>query len=86
MALFAVVVAALMFYINYVFTSLINNSSIVLELYRLEELNIYSIVAYASYAMLFVALLCAVGAFLGGVEDKQRFIRNAVNRIFPPKE
>ena len=44
-------------YINYVFVSLINNSSIVLELYRLEELSVYSIVAYASYAMLFVGLL-----------------------------
>ena len=60
LALFAVVIAALIFYINYVFTSLINNSSIVLELYRLEELNIYSIVAYASYAMLFVALLFSI--------------------------
>lgn len=60
LTLFAVFVSALMFYINYVFTSLINNSSIVLELYRLEELSIYSIVAYASYAMLFVALLFSI--------------------------
>ena len=43
-------------------------------------------IALGFWKMLFVALLCAVGAFLGGVEDKQRFIRNAVNRIFPPKE
>lgn len=50
-------VVAQAFYINYVFVSLINNSSIVLELYRLEELGVYSIVAYASYALLFIGLL-----------------------------
>ncbi|MBR5184627.1 MAG: hypothetical protein IKW15_09145, partial [Bacteroidales bacterium] len=57
LALSVVFVVAQAFYINYVFVSLINNSSIVLELYRLEELSIYSIVAYTSYAMLFVGLL-----------------------------
>ncbi len=43
-------------YVHYVFESLINNSNIVLELYRLEELTIYSILAYLSFAMLFTAL------------------------------
>ena len=35
---------------------------------------------------LFVALLCALGAFVGGVEDKQGFLRRVANRLFPPKE
>ena len=43
-------------YINYAFGSVIYNSNIVLELYRLEELSVYSILAYASYAMLFTVL------------------------------
>ena len=59
-ALSVAFVAAQIFYINYVFVSLINNSSIVLELYRLEELSVYSIVAYASYALLFVGLLFSI--------------------------
>ncbi len=44
-------------YINYTLESLINNSSITLELYRLDELSIYSILAYISYGLLFIALL-----------------------------
>ena len=51
-------------YIHYVFKSLINNSNIVLELYRLEELNIYSTMAYTSYALLFVALLFSLQLLL----------------------
>lgn len=43
-------------YINYVLESLINNSNIVLELYRLEELGKYSVLAYLSFALLFVVL------------------------------
>ena len=43
-------------YIHYVFVSLINNSNIVLELYRLEELSIYSILAYLSFALMFTVL------------------------------
>ncbi|MEG0890697.1 MAG: ATP-binding protein [Bacteroidales bacterium] len=48
---------ALFTYINYTLNSLINNSSIALELYRLEELSIYSVLAYFSYGLLFIALL-----------------------------
>lgn len=47
-------------YIHHVFESLINNSTIVLELYRLEELSIYSILAYLSFAMLFMVLFLAL--------------------------
>ena len=35
---------------------------------------------------LFVALLCAAGVFVGGVQDKQGFLRRVANRLFPPKE
>lgn len=47
----------LLIYITFTFKSLIHNSNIVLEIYRLEELNVYSILAYISYGLLFLALL-----------------------------
>lgn len=50
----------LVLYIDYVFRSLISNSNIVLELYRIQQLNLYSVLAYASYALLFIALLFSI--------------------------
>ena len=35
---------------------------------------------------LLIAALIVVGAFVGGVKDKKEWIRNAVNRLFPPKQ
>lgn len=35
---------------------------------------------------LLVAVLCALGAFIGGVKDKPAAVKNAINRLFPPKE
>lgn len=32
-----------------------------------------------------VALLCCAGAFLGGVKDKEAFMRRIANRLFPSK-
>jgi signal transduction histidine kinase len=54
----------LLVYINFVFGSLIYNSNIVLELYRLEELSVYSILAYTSYAMLFAVLYLSLQLFI----------------------
>ena len=33
-----------------------------------------------------VAFLCAAGAFIGGVKDKSAFLKNAVNKLFPPRD
>lgn len=44
-------------YIVFTLHSIISNSSITLELYKLEELSIYSILTYISYALLFIGLL-----------------------------
>lgn len=33
-----------------------------------------------------IAVLVLAGVFLGGVKDKKEWIRNAVNRLFPPKQ
>lgn len=44
-------------YITFTLRSIITNSSITLELYKLEELSLYSILTYVSYALLFVGLL-----------------------------
>ena len=35
---------------------------------------------------LFVAALCLLGVFLGGVKDKHRFIKGLANKLFPSKE
>ena len=35
---------------------------------------------------LFVVALGAAGMFIGGVKDKGQFIKNLVNRLFPPKD
>ena len=42
-------------------------------------------IALGFWKMLFVALLCAAGVFLGGVNDKQGAVRRIVNRVFPPR-
>lgn len=34
---------------------------------------------------LFVALLCALGVFIGAVKDKSTFLKAVINRLFPPK-
>ena len=35
---------------------------------------------------LLVAALILVGAFIGGVKDKKEWVRNAVNKLFPPRQ
>ena len=45
------------FYIHFVTRSLLLNSSIAMEPYRISEISIYSMLCYFSFAMLFLALL-----------------------------
>ncbi|MBO4536706.1 MAG: HAMP domain-containing histidine kinase [Bacteroidales bacterium] len=47
----------LVLYIHFVLRSLLLNSGIPLEPYRLADFNLYGILVYASFAMLFLALL-----------------------------
>ncbi|MDO4735674.1 MAG: HAMP domain-containing sensor histidine kinase [Bacteroidia bacterium] len=54
---FLIVIIALCAYIHYVFNSLIFNSNVTLELFRLQELNIYSVFSYLSFGLLFASLL-----------------------------
>lgn len=49
--------ASLMVYIHFSLKSLIFNSNIVLEVFRLDELSIYSFLVYGSYMILFMGLL-----------------------------
>lgn len=37
------------------------------------------------WKMLLVALLCALGIFVGGVKDKSAFCKRVINKLFPPK-
>ena len=32
-----------------------------------------------------VALMCALGVFLGAVKDKSAFCKRVINKLFPPK-
>ncbi len=77
--LLALLPVLLALYINYAFESLIYNSNIVLELYRLEELSVYSIMAYASFAVLFTVLYLALQLLLPSLP----FVK--VNTILRPK-
>lgn len=56
-ALLFILPVAVAFYIHFTLHSLINNSNIILEISRIEELNIYSVLCYFSYGLLFIALL-----------------------------
>ena len=55
----ALIVAALALagYIHFVVRSLLRNSSIVMEPYRLSDIGLYAILSYLTFAMLFLALL-----------------------------
>ena len=62
----------LVLYIFLTLRSLILNSSIVLAMYRLTELSIYTLLSYLSYALLFLALLFIIQVALValGKQDK----------------
>ncbi|MBR6269055.1 MAG: hypothetical protein IKR30_00595 [Bacteroidales bacterium] len=68
-ALFVVLAGLLVFYIHYVLESLILNSNLVLEPFRINEISLYMVLCYFSFAMLFLALLL--------------ILQMAVDRLFP---
>lgn len=34
---------------------------------------------------LFITLLCVIGVFVGGVKEKTQWVKDTINRLFPPK-
>ena len=54
---FSVGCVALIAYNHLTLASLVNNSSIMLDLFRITELSLYSILSYVSYAFLYLGLL-----------------------------
>lgn len=60
-------------YIHFTLKSLIYNSNIVLELYRLDELTLYSCLAYISYGLLFIALLLSMQLAVASVRRLRGF-------------
>ena len=58
--LFSIIVVGICIYIHFVFRSLIFNSNVALELFRLQELNIYSVLSYLSFGLLFASLLLMI--------------------------
>lgn len=47
-------------YIHYTFMSLLKNSNVMLEIYRLTEMDFYSFLCYLSYGLLFISLLLSL--------------------------
>ncbi len=56
-AIFLTVPLLLIYYIHFSIRSLIMNSNIVMELFKIDEISIYTLIVYVSYGLLFVALL-----------------------------
>ena len=44
------------------------------------------LLAIGFWKTLFVALVCLLGVFLGGVKDKHGFIRAVANKLFPARD
>ena len=59
-AFLALLTAAVLFYVVYTLSSLIINSSITMDFYRLVSMSWYTLVAYFSYGFLFVCLLLCI--------------------------
>lgn len=57
LSLLIILTLALAIYIHFTLRSIIINSNIVLELYRLDDISIYSLVIFAAYALLYMGLL-----------------------------
>ncbi|MBO4570843.1 MAG: hypothetical protein J5699_02815, partial [Bacteroidales bacterium] len=70
-AAFALLAGVQVFYIHYVLESLILNSNLVLEPFRINEISLYMVLCYLSFAMLFLALLLV--------------LQMAVDRLFPKR-
>lgn len=43
------------------------------------------ILLFGFWETVLVALLLAVGLFVGGVKDKKNFLRSLINKLFPPR-
>ena len=59
--LFAVIPILLIVYIHISLRSIVINSSIVMEILKISELSIYSILVYASFGLLFTSLYLLIG-------------------------
>lgn len=73
-------------YIHFTLCSLVKNSSIILEIYRITDLSIYSLLCYLSYSLLFLVLLFSiqVAARAIGIKRKHSLltVRNILVFVF----
>lgn len=63
---------ALAAYIHISLVSLVRNSGIVLELFRLPETDVYTILCYAAYGLLYIALFLIIQMILAGFYAKRK--------------
>ena len=59
-ALFLLIPLAIVPYIHYSLHSLIMNSSITMEPFRIDEISVYTLLVYVSYSLLFAALILSL--------------------------
>lgn len=71
--LFFAVPLALIPYIHFSITSLILNSNIEMELYKIDEISIYTLIVYVSYGLLFVSLLFSLQLIRPFFRKERRF-------------
>lgn len=70
---FALIPLSLLPYIFFSMRSLILNSSIVMELYKIDEITEYTFFVYISYGLLFLGLLFSLQLFRPFLESGKRF-------------
>jgi len=81
---FFAVPLALVPYIHFSIRSLIMNSSIEMELYKIDEISIYTLIVYISYGLLFVSLLFSLQLIRPFFRKEWRisFLRKSALTIF----
>ena len=66
---------ALIIYIHASLSSIILNSSLTLQPYKIENLNIYSILVYLSYTQLFIALILCIQLSTFPLKENRQFVK-----------
>ncbi len=78
----AIGVLAFFFFIGYVIRSLVLNSTIALEPFRLSELSVYSLLAYSTIILLFASLFIQCYLFANNHFRKWLFLHNRYQSFF----
>lgn len=67
------VILSLALYINATLISIVNNSSIVLDLFKVTQINIYTIIIYLTYGLLFLSLFIMMQLAAVMIKKEKRY-------------